>query len=175
MISLMFRGNHLIFLLSFLKHSISWAATQLMLVAAYFYNSVHCQEITHKVWRIMFTKCDWRIIETLKKNLGFEERAFYCLNSKFCRTEPKISFFHSACRDATKTITFHNGLMPARAEKLKRFLAEKSNKCDWRITESLKKDLVYEGRAFYRLNQRILPKITGDIVFSVLAVMLQRE
>ena len=62
--------------------------------------------------------------------------------------------------------------MPARAEKPKRLLSEKSNKCDRRITESLKKNLVYEGRAFYRLNQQILPKRTGDIVFSVLAVTL---
>ena len=54
---------------------------------------------------------------------------------------------------ATKTITFHNRLTPARAEKPKLFLAEKSNKCDRHITESLKKNLAYEGRALYRLNQ----------------------
>ena len=76
---------------------------------------------------------------------------------------------------ATKTITFHNRLTPARAEKPKLFLAEKSSKCDRRITESLKKNLVYEGRALYRLNQRILPMRTGDIIFSVLAVTLQRQ
>ena len=34
------------------------------------------------------------------------------------------------------------------AEKPKFFLAEKSNKCDRRITESLKKNLVYEGEHF---------------------------
>ena len=74
-----------------------------------------------------------------------------------------------------KTITFHNGLTPKRAEKPKLFLAEESSKCDRRITETLKENLVYEWRAFYRLNQRILLKRTGDIVFSVLSVMLQRQ
>ena len=119
----------------------------------------------------MFTKCDPRIIETLKKNLGFEERAFYRLNQRIQPNGSEEIIFHSTCRDATKTIlvTFHNRLTPARAEKPKLLLAEKSNKCDRRITEGLKKNLVYEGRALYRLNQRILPKRTGDIILSVLA------
>ena len=60
---------------------------------------------------------------------------------------------------------FHNGLTPKRAEKPKLFLAEESNKCDRRITETLKENLVYEWRAFNRLIQRILPKRPGDIVF----------
>ena len=120
-------------------------------------------------------KCDPRIIETLKKNLGFEERAFYHLNQRIQANGTEEIIFHSTCYDATKTITFHNRLMPARAEKPKLFLAEKSNKCDWCITESLKKNLVYEGRALYHLNQRILPKRTRDIIFSVLAVTLQRQ
>ena len=81
--------------------------------------------------------------------------------------------FFSSCRDASKTITFHNGLTPTRAEKPKLFFAEKSNKCYRRITETLKENLFYERRAFYRLNQRILPKRTGDIIFSVLAVTPQ--
>ena len=80
--------------------------------------------------------------------------------------------FHSTCRDATKTITFHNRLTPARAEKPKLFLAEKSDKCDRRITESLKKNHVYGCRAFYCLNQQILSERTGDIVFSVLPMTL---
>ena len=120
----------------------------------------------------MFTKCDPRIIETLKKNLGFEERAFYRLNQRILPNGTKEIIFHSTCCYATKTITFHSRLTPARAEKPKLFLAEKSSKCDRCITESLKKNLVYEGRVLYHLNQRILPKRTGDIVFSVLAVML---
>ena len=57
----------------------------------------------------------------------------------------------------------------------KLFLAEKSNKCDRRITERLKKNLAYEEGAFYRLNQRIVPDRTEDITFSVLAVTLQRQ
>ena len=57
----------------------------------------------------------------------------------------------------------------------KLFLAEKSNKCDRRITERLKKNLGYEEGAFYRLNQRIVPDRTEDIIFSVLAVTLQRQ
>ena len=54
-------------------------------------------------------------------------------------------------------------------------LAEKSNKCDRRITERLKKNLAYEEGAFYHLNQRIVPDRTEDIMFSVLAVTLQRQ
>ena len=60
-------------------------------------------------------------------------------------------------------------------KKPKLFLAEKSNKCDWRITESLKKNFAYEERAFYRFNQQIVPNRTEDIIFSVLAVTLQRQ
>ena len=123
----------------------------------------------------MFTKCDLCIIETLQKNLGFVERVFYCLNQQILPNGTEEIIFHSTCRYATKTITFHNGLTPARAEKPKLFLAEKSNKCDQHITESLKKNLVYEGRAFYRLNQRIRPKRAGDTVFSVLAVTLHLQ
>ena len=52
------------------------------------------------------------------------------------------------------------------------FLKKKSNKCDRRITESSKKNLVYEGREFYRLNQRILPKRTGDILVVVVVVVV---
>ena len=72
---------------------------------------------------------------------------------------------------------FHNSLLtPARAKKNpKLFLAEKSNKCDQRITERLKKNLAYEEGAFNRLNQRIVPDRTEDIMFSVLAVTLQRQ
>ena len=121
----------------------------------------------------MFTKCDRRIIETLKKNPGFEERAFHRLNQRILPKRTGDIVFFSSCRDASKTITFHNGLRPARAEKPKLFFAEKSNKCYRRITETLKENLVYEWRAFYRLNQRILPKRTGDIIFSVLAVTPQ--
>ena len=70
---------------------------------------------------------------------------------------------------------FHNALTPARAKKKpKLVLAEKSNKCDRRITERLKKNLAYEEGAFYRLNQRIVSDRTEDIIFSVLAVTLQR-
>ena len=134
-----------------------------------------CQEITHNVRCIMFTKCDPRIIETLKKNLGFAERAFYRLNQRIQPNGTEEIIFHSTCRCATKTITFQNGLTLARAKKPKPFLAEKSNKCDWRIIETWKKNLVYEGRAIYRLNLQILPKRTGDILFSVLVVMLQRQ
>ena len=47
--------------------------------------------------------------------------------------------------------------------------------CDRRITETLKKTLGFEERALYRLNQRILLTRTGDRVFSVLAVTLQRQ
>ena len=103
-----------------------------------------------------------------------------------CRDEIEIAVtllghrnFLSPCRDATKTDNishFHNGLTPARAEP-KLFLAEKLNKCDRGITGNFKKNIAIEGRAFNHLNQRILPRRTGDIlsffVFSVLAVTLQ--
>ena len=111
-------------------------------------------------------KCDWRIAESLKKNIVYEGRAFYRLNQRILPKRTGDIVFSELVVTLQKT--FHNGLTPARAEKPKLFLAEKSNKCDRRITESLKKNLVYEGRAFYHLNQGILPKRTRDIVFSVL-------
>ena len=74
-----------------------------------------------------------------------------------------------------RQLPFHNGLMPALATK-NLFLAEKSNKCDWHITESLKGNLVYEETTFYHLNQWIGQNRTGDIIFSVSlhAVTLQK-
>ena len=50
----------------------------------------------------------------------------------------------------------------------KLFLAEKSNKCDRRITERLKKNLAYEEGAFYRWNQQIVPDRTKYIIFHYL-------
>ena len=71
--------------------------------------------------------------------------------------------FFSTCRYATKTINISQWTHAGTCWKSKLFIAGKSNKCDRRLTESLKKNL--EGRAFYCLNQQILPKRTWDIVF----------
>ena len=67
---------------------------------------------------------------------------------------------------------FHNALAPARAKKKQLFLAEKSNKCDRRITERLKKNLAYEEGAFYRLNQRIVPDRTEDIITNMFDIIV---
>ena len=108
------------------------------------------------------------------RNFIFEGRAFYHLNQqiRLNRTEDII---FSLLAVTLQRQPFHNALTPARAKKTQIFLAEKSNKCDRRITQRLKKNLAYEEGAFYRLNQRIVPDRTEDIIFSVLAVMLQRQ
>ena len=73
-------------------------------------------------------KCDQRITGSFKKNISNERRAFYHLNQRILPTRPRYIVFFSPCRNAAKTITFHNGLAPACAEKPKLFLAEESNK-----------------------------------------------
>ena len=63
---------------------------------------------------------------------------------------------------------------PARAKNTKLLLAEKSNKCDRRIIETLKKNFVCKERVFYRLNQRTVPDKTKAVIFLVLAVTPQK-
>ena len=43
-----------------------------------------------------------------------------------------------------------------------------------RIIKTLRENLVFAERAFYRLNEQIVPDRTDDIIISVLAVTLQK-
>ena len=46
------------------------------------------------------------------------------------------------------------------------FLEEKITKCERRAIETLINNYLVEERAFYRLNERFVSNITGDIIFS---------
>ena len=82
----------------------------------------------------------------------------------------KISFFSVLAMTLKKTINISQWTHASACKKYF-FRAEISNTCDWRITETLKENHFYEQRAFYHLNQRIVPNKTLDIVFPVLATI----
>ena len=79
---------------------------------------------------------------------------FFSLNQRNVLNRTEDIFFRTF-RDATQNSAqeFHNGFRPALTIKNNLFLAEKSNKCDRCITKTFTENLVYEERAFYRLNQ----------------------
>ena len=69
--------------------------------------------------------------------------------------------------------TSHNHVRMAR-EETKFYLAEVSQKV-WSVHhENLRDNIFFEERAFYCLNLRIMPIRSQDIIFSVLAVKLQK-
>lgn len=48
------------------------------------------------------------------------------------------------------------------------------NKCDWRIMKTKRKNFYCEEKAFYYLNQQIIPGRSEDTIFGVLAVILKK-
>ena len=65
----------------------------------------------------------------------------------------KISISQVTCRRMPKHRTFP-------------WSKKKKTKCEWRATETLINNYLFEERAFYRLNEQFVSNMTGDIIFS---------
>ena len=63
-------------------------------------------------------------------------------------------------------MTRKNILSDAWRRNTELFLEEKITKCERRAIETLINNYLVEERAFYRLNERFVSNITGDIIFS---------
>ena len=86
------------------------------------------------------------------------ERVFYHLNERFeSNITGDIIFFGTLQ-------TFRNRLaVVCRIKEL--FLEEKTTKCERRASETLINNYLAKERAFYRLNERFVSNITGNIIF----------
>jgi len=94
-----------------------------------------------------------RTSDTLINNNLAKERAFYCLNERFVSNICGDIIYSTRSSECFKHgyITF--------------ILEEKITKVEQRAIETLTDNSLVKRRAFYRLNERFVSNITGDLSF----------